>query len=132
MKLVRTILRPERFEFVRKALEENRFTGMTITAVDGQGDQKHFPPDNCDGLNSFDLLPRIQIDIVVDYAKVDPLISTIVETCRTEHVGDCRIFVIPVEKAIRVLKGEVLEEFLVGGTFGIVVPGFAGLSATDE
>ena len=125
MKLVKAILKPERFEFVRKVLEENKFTGMTITAVDGQGDQKHFPPDNCNSLNSFDLLPRIQIDIVVDYARVDPLIGTIVETCRTEHVGDCRIFVIPVEKAIRVVKGEVLEEFQAGGTFGILIPGYA-------
>jgi nitrogen regulatory protein P-II 1 len=132
MKLVKAILKPERFEFVRKALEENGFTGMTVTTVDGQGEQKHFPPDNCDSLNSFDLQPRIQIDIVVDYAKVDTLIGTIVETCRTEYVGDCRICVIPVEKGIRVVKGEVLEEIQTGGTFGIVVPRYAEISATDE
>lgn len=132
MKLVKAILRPEQFEFVRKALEENGYTCMTITVSEGHGERKHFPTENCDSLNSFDLLPRIQIDIVVDYAKVDPLIGTIVETCRTEHVGDCRIFVIPVEKAIRVVKGEVLQEFHAGGNFGIVLPGFAEISATDE
>ena len=132
MKLVRAILMPEGFEFVRKALEENGFTGMTVTTVEGRGEQKRFPPENCKSLKSFDILPRIQIDMVVDYTKVDPLIGTIVETCRTEQCGDCRIFVIPVEKAIRVLKGEVHEEFLAGSTSGFIVPVFAEPSATIE
>jgi len=122
MKLVKIIIRPERFGFVKYGLEENGFYGMTITAVEGQGEQKRISPEPCKGLKAFDLHPKIQIEIVVDYDRVDYLISTIAESCRNENISDCRIYIIPVEKTIRILKGEVLEESPVGGTFGIAAP----------
>jgi nitrogen regulatory protein P-II 1 len=119
MKLIKAIIKPERFEYVKKALEENGFPGMTVTEVQGRGDQKGITLEYRGGHMIVDLLPKIQIEIVVDYDKVERVITTISEACRTGKVGDGRIFVMPVERAIRIRTGETLEEKAVGGTFGI-------------
>lgn len=106
MKLVKAIIKPERFEFVKKALEEKGFNGMTITEVKGRGEQKGISLEYRGGLMTVDLLPKIQIEIVVKAADLDSLISTISESARTGKIGDGKIFVIPVEKAIRIRTGE--------------------------
>jgi len=119
MKMIKAIIKPERFEYVKKALEENGFPGMTVTEVQGRGDQKGITLEYRGGHMTVDLLPKIQIEIVVDYDKVERVITTISEACRTGKVGDGRIFVMPVERAIRIRTGETLEEKPVGGTFGV-------------
>jgi nitrogen regulatory protein P-II 1 len=107
MKLVKTIIKPERLEFVKKALDENGFNGMTITEVQGRGEQKGITLEYRGGLMTVDLLPKIQIEIVVRDNDLDSLISTISESARTGKIGDGKIFVIPVEKAIRIRTGEM-------------------------
>lgn len=106
MKLVKAVIKPERFEFVKKALEDAGFKGMTITEVRGRGEQKGIALEYRGGLMTVDLLPKIQIEIVVRAAEVDALISTISEAAKTGKIGDGKIFVIPVEKAIRIRTGE--------------------------
>ena len=106
MKLVKAIIKPERFEFVKKALEDGGFKGMTITEVRGRGEQKGIALEYRGGLMTVDLLPKIQIEIVVRAEEVDSLISTIMESAKTGKIGDGKIFVIPVEKAIRIRTGE--------------------------
>ena len=106
MKLVKTIIKPERFEFVKKAMEEKGFKGMTITEVKGRGEQKGITLEYRGGLMTVDLLPKIQIEIVVRDSDTDSLISTITESARTGKIGDGKIFVIPVEKSIRIRTGE--------------------------
>jgi nitrogen regulatory protein P-II 1 len=106
MKLVKAVIKPERFEFVKKALEDKGFNGMTITEVNGRGEQKGISLEYRGGLMTVDLLPKIQIEIVVRESDVDSLISTISESARTGKIGDGKIFVIPVEKAIRIRTGE--------------------------
>lgn len=106
MKLVKAIIKPERFEFVKKALEEKGFKGMTISEVRGRGEQKGIALEYRGGLMTVDLLPKIQIEIVVKADEVDSLISTIMESAKTGKIGDGKIFVIPVEKAIRIRTGE--------------------------
>ncbi len=110
MKMVRAIIKPERFEPVKKALEKNGFSGMTITEVKGRGEQKGITLAYRGGRIQVDLLPKIQIDMIVNYDQVDFLVSTIMESSRTGKVGDGRIFVMPVEQAIRIRTGESLEE----------------------
>jgi len=122
MKMIKAIIKPERFEYVKKALEENGFPGMTVTEVQGRGDQKGITLEYRGGHMTVDLLPKVQIEIVVDYDKVERVITTITEACRTGKVGDGRIFVMPVERAIRIRTGEALEEKAVGGTFGVPTP----------
>ena len=107
MKLVKTIIKPERFEFVKKALEDKGFISMTITEVRGRGEQKGITLEYRGGLMTVDMLPKIQIEIVVKDKDVDTLIATITESARTGKIGDGKIFVIPVDKAIRIRTGEM-------------------------
>ena len=79
-----------------------------------------------------DLLPKIQIEMVVNSEKVDHLVSTIMQSARTGIVGDGHIFVIPVEKAIRIRTGETREESPVGGRFGLPMQSATELSVTGE
>jgi nitrogen regulatory protein P-II 1 len=111
MKLVKAIIKPERFEAVKKAVEKNGFSGMTITEVEGRGEQKGITLAYRGGRMNVDLLPKIQIEMVVNYDRVDLLVSTIAESCRTGRVGDGRIFVTPVEKVVRIRTGESLDEY---------------------
>ena len=106
MKLIKTIIKPERFEFVKKALEEKGFKGMTITDVKGRGEQKGITLEYRGGLMTVDLLPKIQLEIVVRDSEVDTLITTLMESARTGKIGDGKIFVLPVEKSIRIRTGE--------------------------
>jgi len=107
MKMVKAIIKPERFEFVKKALEDKGFNGMTITEVKGRGEQKGIALEYRGGLMMVDLLPKTQIEIVVRDAEVESVVSTISESARTGKIGDGKIFVIPVEKSIRIRTGEI-------------------------
>jgi len=106
MKLIKAIVRPERFEFVKKALEDKGFNGMTITEVNGRGEQKGISLEYRGGLMNVDLLPKIQIELVVRDTDVDTLIDTISGSARTGKIGDGRIFVLPVERTLRIRTGE--------------------------
>lgn len=106
MKLIKAIVRPERFEFVKKALEDKGFNGMTITEVNGRGEQKGISLEYRGGLMNVDLLPKIQIELVVRDTDVDILIDTISGSARTGKIGDGRIFVLPVERTLRIRTGE--------------------------
>jgi nitrogen regulatory protein P-II 1 len=106
MKLVKAIIKPERFEFIKKALEEKSFISMTITEVRGRGEQKGISLEYRGGLMTVDILPKIQIEIVIKEKDVDSVVAIITESARTGKIGDGKIFVIPVEKAIRIRTGE--------------------------
>ena len=107
MKMVKAIIKPERFEFVKKALEDNGFVGMTITEVKGRGEQKGITLEYRGGLMTVDLLPKIQLEIVVRDTEVDKLVVTLTEAARTGKIGDGKIFIMPVEKSIRIRTGEM-------------------------
>lgn len=107
MKMIKTIIKPERLEFVKKALEDKGFNGMTITEVKGRGEQKGIALEYRGGLMTVDLLPKVQLEIVVKDSDVESLITTISESARTGKIGDGKIFVMPVEKSIRIRTGEV-------------------------
>jgi len=107
MKMIKAIIKPERFEFVKKALEDKGFIGMTISEVKGRGEQKGIALQYRGGLMIVDLLPKIQLEIVVRDSDVDALVVTITEAARTGKIGDGKIFVMPVEKSIRIRTGEM-------------------------
>ena len=106
MKMIKAIIKPERFEFVKKALEEKGFNGMTITEVKGRGEQKGITLEYRGGQYIVDLLPKIQLEIVARDTDVDMLITIITDSARTGKIGDGKIFVLPVEKSIRIRTGE--------------------------
>jgi len=107
MKMVKAIIKPERFEFVKKALEDKGFIGMTISEVKGRGEQKGITLEYRGGLMTVDFLPKLQLDIVVRDSDLDNLVTIITEAARTGKIGDGKIFVIPIEKSIRIRTGEM-------------------------
>jgi nitrogen regulatory protein P-II 1 len=106
MKLIRAIIKPERFEFVKKALEDKGFIGMTVAEVRGRGEQKGISLQYRGGLMTVDMLPKIQIDLVVKEKDVETAIATVTDSARTGKIGDGKMFIIPVERSIRIRTGE--------------------------
>jgi len=107
MKLVKAIIKPERFEFVKKALEDKGFISMTISDVRGRGEQKGISLQYRGGQMIVDMLPKIQLEIVVRDSDVNNLVAAITEAARTGKIGDGKIFIMPVEKSIRIRTGEM-------------------------
>jgi len=106
MKMVVAMIRPEKLEDVKKALEEKGIIPMTVTEVKGRGEQKGITLQFRGKTMEVDLLYKIKIEIVVDDEMVDTVVQTIVNSARTGKPGDGRIFVLPVEKSIRIRTGE--------------------------
>jgi nitrogen regulatory protein P-II 1 len=107
MKMVKAIIKPERFEFVKKALEEKGFAGMTVIEVKGRGEQKGITLEYRGKVMIVDMLPKIQIETVIRDTDVDNLVATITEAARTGKIGDGKIFIMPIEKSIRIRTGEM-------------------------
>ncbi|OPX70253.1 MAG: putative nitrogen regulatory PII-like protein [Methanoregulaceae archaeon PtaB.Bin108] len=106
MKLIKAIIRPERLEFVKKALEDEGSYGMTILEVNGRGDQKGIKLQYRGGVMVVDFIPKVMIEVVVKDRDEERIIRVIADSARTGKMGDGRIFVIPVERSIRVRTGE--------------------------
>ncbi len=106
MKLIKVIIRPERLEFVKKALEDEGSYGMTILEVNGRGDQKGIKLQYRGGVMVVDFIPKVMIEVVVKDRDEERIIRVIADSARTGKMGDGRIFVIPVERSIRVRTGE--------------------------
>ncbi|HPX73390.1 MAG TPA: P-II family nitrogen regulator [Methanoregulaceae archaeon] len=110
MKMIKAVIRPERLEFVKKALENNGIYGMTVIAVEGRGDQKGISLQYRGGAINVDMIPKVQLEIVVKDCEVDLVLQAICQSARTGKMGDGRIFVIPVERSIKVRTGEEVAE----------------------
>jgi len=106
MKKIEAIVRAEKFEDVKRALEEKGFYGMTVTDVKGRGRQKGITLQFRGGTMEVDLLPKVKIEVVVADDKVQEVIDLITKSARTGNVGDGKIFIIPVEDAVRIRTGE--------------------------
>ena len=107
MKKIEAIIRPERLEQVKKALEEKGFVALTIIDVLGRGEQKGIKLQYRGGTMVVDLLPKLKLELFVSDEDVDKAMLAICEAGRTGKPGDGRIFVSPVEKSGKVRTGEV-------------------------
>lgn len=107
MKMIQAIIRPERLDNVKKALEEKGFNALTIIEVRGRGEQKGITLEYRGKRVEVDTLPKIKLEIVVDDKDVDTVIATIRASGRTGKFGDGKIFVIPVEMMAKVRTDEV-------------------------
>ena len=106
MKKIEAIIRPEKLEPVRKALAEFAILGMTVTEVSGRGRQMGITLQWRAGEYKVDLLPKVKIEVVVIDEDVDRAVHTIRNRARTGERGDGKIFVLPVENAIRISNGD--------------------------
>ena len=106
---IEAIIKPERFEFVKKALEEQKIFGMTVTDVKGRGDQKGIILEYRGGKIEVDFIPKCKVEIVAKDADVQKIADIIMNAARTGKIGDGKIFISPVVKSIRVRTGETEE-----------------------
>lgn len=106
MKKIEAIIRPERLAMVRQALEELGYPGMTITEVKGHGKQKGLTQQWRGKEYKLEFLPKLKIEIVVIDSDVPRTMNAIVRGARTGEIGDGKIFLLPVENAVRVRTGE--------------------------
>ncbi len=109
MKKIEAIIREERLAAVKKALEGESYFGMTISEVSGRGRQMGIPLQWRAGEYRVDLLPKIKIELVVLDEDASDVVAAIIRNAKTGSVGDGKIFIIPVEGAIRVRTGDVNE-----------------------
>ncbi len=107
MKKIEAIIRPERLEQVKKALEEKGFIAMTVCEVLGRGEQKGIKLQYRGGLLEVDLLPKLKLELFLADEDVDTAMKAICEAGRTGKPGDGRIFISPVEMSGKVRTGEV-------------------------
>ena len=106
MKLIKCIVRPNKVEEVKDALEKVNVSGLTVTEVRGHGRQKGHKAIYRGREYEVSLLPKMMIDIVAPDGLVDDIVRIVIETARTGEIGDGRIFVMPVEDGYNIRTGE--------------------------
>ena len=110
MKKIEAIIRHFKLEEVKDALTEVGVQGMTITEVKGFGRQKGHKELYRGAEYVVEFLPKVKIDIVVDDGALEDVVKVIVKAASTGRIGDGKIFVSPVDDAIRIRTGERGEE----------------------
>ena len=106
MKQVTAIIKPFKLDEVREALAEVGLNGLTVTEVKGFGRQKGHTELYRGAEYVVDFLPKIRVEMVIPDSMVDDVIEAIVKAARTGKIGDGKIFVMPVEQAIRIRTSE--------------------------
>ena len=106
MKLIKCIVRPNKVDEVKDALEKIGISGMTVTEVRGHGKQKGHTAIYRGKEYNVSLLPKMQIEVVVADSVVEDAIRVVVQSARTGEIGDGRVFVLPVEQTYRIRTGE--------------------------
>ncbi len=106
MKLVTAIIKPFKLEEVRDALTAAGVHGMTITEVKGYGRQKGHKEIYRGAEYTVNFLPKVRIDVAVDDNQIDKVIEVITSAAKTGQIGDGKIFVTPIERAVRIRTGE--------------------------
>lgn len=112
MKKIEAVIKPFKLEDVKDALAEAGITGMTVAEVKGYGRQQGHSELYRGAEYVVDFLPKVKIEVVVNDGNVDMIVEKIVEAARTGKIGDGKIFVSSVEKAVRIRTGEEDEEAL--------------------
>jgi nitrogen regulatory protein P-II 1 len=106
MKKIEAIIKPFKLDEVKNALHEVGVTGMTVTEVKGFGRQKGHTEVYRGAEYVIDFLPKIKVEVVLDDVLVERAVQAVMDAARTDKIGDGKIFVIPVEQAVRIRTGE--------------------------
>jgi nitrogen regulatory protein P-II 1 len=106
MKKIMAVIRPNKLQVVKEALDDIGVPSMTVTEVKGRGKQRGVIEIYRDREYCIDLLPKLELNIVVADDEVDKIVDTIAKAAHTGEIGDGKIFVIPVEEVVRIRTGE--------------------------
>lgn len=112
MKLVMAIIKPFKVDDVRAALTDIGVQGLTVTEIKGYGRQKGHTEVYRGAEYEVSLLPKVKVEIVVPSKMAPKVIDAITQTAKTGKIGDGKVFVLPVEDAIRIRTGETAEDAL--------------------
>lgn len=112
MKLITAVIKPFKLDDVREALSEIGVQGLTVTEVKGFGRQKGHTELYRGAEYVVDFLPKVKLEIAVAEAVVDQVIEAITQAAHTGKIGDGKIFVAPLEQAVRIRTGESGDEAL--------------------
>ena len=110
MKKIEAIIKPFKLDDVKETLNEIGIQGMTIVEVKGYGRQKGHKEIYRGAEYVVDFIPKIKIELVVSEDNIDKVVDSITKAANTGKIGDGKIFVLPVEEAIRVRTGERGED----------------------
>lgn len=106
MKKIEAIIKPFKLDDVKDGLNELGIKGMTISEVKGYGRQKGHTEIYRGAEYTVDFIPKVKIEIVVPADRVDQVVEKIRESANTGKIGDGKIFVLPIERIVRVRTGE--------------------------
>jgi nitrogen regulatory protein PII len=106
MKKIEAIVKPFKVEDVKEALTQAGVEGMTITEVKGFGRQKGHTEIYRGSEYTVDFLPKMKFEVIVDDSRVDEVVQAIIKSAKTGKIGDGKVFVLPMEDAIRIRTGE--------------------------
>lgn len=106
MKMIKAIIKPFKLDEVKDALGSIGVQGMTVSEVKGFGRQRGHVETYRGAEYQIDFIPKIKIEVMVDASMADQVVATISEKTKTGKIGDGKIFVLPVEKAVRIRTGE--------------------------
>ena len=112
MKLVTAVVKPHKWEDVRAALAAAGVAGMTVTEASGYGQQKGHTEVYRGAEYDVSLVPKIRLEVVVEDAGGEAVVSAITAAARTGKIGDGKVWVVPVESVVRVRTGESDEAAL--------------------
>ncbi|HHN73315.1 MAG TPA: P-II family nitrogen regulator [Thermopetrobacter sp.] len=112
MKYIIAIIKPHRLEHVREALAGLGIEGMTVSEVKGHGRQKGHTEVYRGAEYVVNFLPKVKIEVATTEDMVDKVMEAIREAAQTGQIGDGKIFVLPVEKAMRIRTGETDRDAL--------------------
>ena len=106
MKMIKAIIKPFKLDEVKDALGSIGVQGMTVSEVKGFGRQRGHVETYRGAEYQIDFIPKMKIEVMVDASMADQVVATISEKAKTGKIGDGKIFVLPVEKAVRIRTGE--------------------------
>lgn len=107
MKLIKSIVRPNKVDEVKDALAKLGVSGVTVTEVRGHGKQKGHTAIYRGQEYSVSLLPKMELEVVVADESADEAVKAIISAARTGEIGDGRVFVLPVGQSYRIRTGEL-------------------------
>ena len=106
MKIVMAVIKPFKLDEVRDALTAVGVHGLTVTEVKGYGRQKGHTEIYRGTEYAVNFLPKVKIEVAVDSGQVDKVVEAITAAAKTGQIGDGKIFVIPLDHAVRIRTGE--------------------------
>jgi nitrogen regulatory protein P-II 1 len=106
VKLVTAIVKPYKLDDVKAAVKEFGVQGLTVSEVQGFGRQRGHTEVYRGAEYTIDFVPKVKIEILVDDADVDAVCARIVESARTGKIGDGKVWVVPIDNALRIRTGE--------------------------